>query len=680
MGDMHLIPGSAFGRYLIESRLGEGSIGVVYLASDPTLGRRVALKLLSPALAADPDFRSRFVADARSAAALDHPHVLPVYEAGERNGQLYLATRYVPGLDLGTLIAREGALSVQRAGLFLAQIASALDAAHASGLVHRNVKPSNILIAAGEHAYLADFGFAALADSNRAATRSGQPLKVEYLAPELLSGTPATPRSDIYALGCSFVECLTGTPSRHDTQGAAQGHVPGPAMSTRKSDLPRALAPVIARALAERAEDRYATATEFAAAAARASGLAAATAGTAFSSYAGPRPPDSTPQIASSQRKRVARLLLAAAASLAVVGTTAIAIVAYGSNQFSALTPSLRAPTTSLEPSPTAIALAHIGLRAEELILPLSEFPFTGYNVPRDEAADATGWVRRYRAGITLAAPFYDSALQVWPKADGADAFLGTWLVSCPTARSTPLSESSRACVKREAAPAVSSVTLLLIVRNVSVVLTASPSVLASDDDAEMRLGELVAIGRAQRAWIDRIAPEDGSSPTRPLPVPTPRIVTLQNEQIALPLADFPLRGYSIGADGVNTLWWYREFISPETRAPRQNRKIAVFVQVRPSALAAESLFTVGSKCEGAPGSAGITYQQLPTTIGDHASACLRGVPNAPIQGIQVYAVWRNVVVLLDSDITNEPVDVRIEELATVARSQFAVIDRVAPP
>ena len=670
MDDMHLIPGSAFGRYVIEARLGEGSLGVVYLASDPTLGRRVALKLLSPELAGDPDFRLRFVTDARSTAALDHPHVLPVYEAGERDGQLYLATRYVPGRDLRTLIARDGALSIQRAGLFLAQIASALDAAHASGLVHGNVNPSNVLIAVDEHAYLADFGVTAPPDSNRSATHSAQP-EVAYLAPELLSGTPASPRSDIYALGCTFVECLTGTPPRRDTQRAPQGHGPGPATSTRRTDLPTALEPVIARALAERAEDRYATATEFAVAAAGASGLPAATRRNPPSSYTGPHPPDTTRQIGSLQRKRLARLLLASALGLTAFGTTAIAYVTYGSNLFSALTPS-RAPTTSFASSPTTIALAHIGLRAEELMLPLSEFPFTGYTVPRDQAADATRWIRRYRAGTTLAAPFYDSALQVWSKADEAEASLGAWITSCTTARPTPLGESSRGCVKREVAPAVSSITLLLIVRNVSVVLTASPSVLASDDDAEMRLGELVAIGRAQRAWIDRIAPEDGSTPTRPVPVPTPRVVGLPNEQIVLPLADFPLRGYSMGPNGVNSDSWYREFISSKTRAVYANQSVVLRVYVALSAVEAESRFTTASRCDSG--------ERLATSIGDHVIACVFGAPSARLRGVRLAAVWRNVYVLLDSDIDNEPVDVRIEELATVIRSQFTVIDRVAPP
>jgi serine/threonine-protein kinase len=215
----------------------------VYLASDPTLNRKVALKLLSPALAVDPDFRSRFVAEARSAAALDHPHVLPVYDAGEDDGQLYLAMRYVPGFDLGTLVAREGILPIARVLLFLTQIGPALDAAHAAGLVHRDVKPTNVLIAPGEHAYLADFGLARPTTPYTAGlTRPGQLVgSVDYVAPELLKGDPASPRSDIYALGCLVIECLAGSPPfRRASEMVtlyAQAHDPVPLVSSLHAGL-----------------------------------------------------------------------------------------------------------------------------------------------------------------------------------------------------------------------------------------------------------------------------------------------------------------------------------------------------------------------------------------------------------------------------------------------------------
>jgi predicted ATPase/class 3 adenylate cyclase/Tfp pilus assembly protein PilF len=285
MARMRLGHGSTFARYRIESRLGEGGVGVVYLASDPTLGRNVALKLLHPALAADPDFRARFVAEARAAAALDHPHVLPVYEAGEHQDQLYLAMRYVPGFDLGTLIARDGALPLERAVRFVDQIAAALDAAHASGLVHRDVKPANVLVAPGDHAYLADFGLARPSTRySGSLTRPGQLVgSADYLAPELLSGGAATARSDTYALACLLVECLTGTPPfRRESEMAtlyAHVHDPVPALDALKAGLPAALDAVIASALAKRAEERYGSAAELAEAVRTASSAPAKTHG-----------------------------------------------------------------------------------------------------------------------------------------------------------------------------------------------------------------------------------------------------------------------------------------------------------------------------------------------------------------------------------------------------------------
>jgi serine/threonine-protein kinase len=270
MAGVRLTAGTRFAHYVVESRLGEGGVGVVYLARDLALGRKVALKLLSPALATDAVFRTRFVAEAESAAALDHPHVLPVYEAGEADGQLYLAMRYVPGFDLGTVIARDGALPLKRARRFLEQIASALDAAHAGGLVHRDVKPANVLVAPGDHAYLADFGLARPARGDRPGlTQAGQLVgTVDYLAPEVLLGAEATPRSDLYALGCLFVECLSGVPPfRRNSELAslyAQVNDPIPTLVTLRPDLPAELDPAIQRILAKRPEDRPASAAEFA--------------------------------------------------------------------------------------------------------------------------------------------------------------------------------------------------------------------------------------------------------------------------------------------------------------------------------------------------------------------------------------------------------------------------------
>ena len=169
-------PGSAFAGYQVDELIGRGGMGVVYRATDPRLDRPVALKLIAPELAQDERFRSRFLNEPRLAAALDHPNVLPIYDAGESDGQLYLAMRYVDGADLKSLLERDGSLTPDRTVAILAQVADALDAAHRRGLVHRDVKPANILVDADEHAYLTDFGITkqAGAASTRRARWSGR--------------------------------------------------------------------------------------------------------------------------------------------------------------------------------------------------------------------------------------------------------------------------------------------------------------------------------------------------------------------------------------------------------------------------------------------------------------------------------------------------------------------------
>ena len=266
---MGVTPGTTIGRYRIESRIGGGAMGVVYLATDTRLERRVALKLIEPSLAADPDFRNRFEREARAAAGLDHPHVLPVYEAGEDDGQLYLAMRYVPGVDLATQLARHGPLDVEATIRLVGQLAAALDAAHASGLIHRDVKPANVLLAPDQHAYLADFGLARSAGPG--ITRPGQLVgTADYTAPELLLGESASPASDTYALACLAVECLTGRPpfSRDGELATLYAHAndPIPDLTQQLPELPPGLQAVLERGLAKDPAQRYPSAGELAAA------------------------------------------------------------------------------------------------------------------------------------------------------------------------------------------------------------------------------------------------------------------------------------------------------------------------------------------------------------------------------------------------------------------------------
>ena len=209
--------GTELAGYRIETMLGRGGMGVVYRAEQLRLGRKVAMKLLAPELAANEGFRVRFEHESRLAAAIDHPNIIPLYEAGEAEGLLFITMRYVEGTDLKALVAREGPLDLRRAVDIVGQVAGALDAAHARGLVHRDVKPANILIAPGQgreegdHVYLADFGLTKKAGSQSQLTRVGTFVgTLNYAAPEQFGSGQVGPPADIYALGCVLYQCLTG--------------------------------------------------------------------------------------------------------------------------------------------------------------------------------------------------------------------------------------------------------------------------------------------------------------------------------------------------------------------------------------------------------------------------------------------------------------------------------------
>src|SRR5215213_5257923 len=207
-----LEPGDEFAGCRIEAIAGRGGMGVVYRATELSLGRPVALKLLAPDRARDSGFRERFQRESRMAAAIDHPNVIPVYAAGEHDGALYLVMRYVGGTDLHALLRDQGALEPERAAALVAQVGAALDAAHRAGLVHRDVKPANVLLA-GDHAYLSDFGLTRLARSDTQLTESGQWMgTVEYCSPEQLRGARTDARADVYSLGCVLFAALTGGP------------------------------------------------------------------------------------------------------------------------------------------------------------------------------------------------------------------------------------------------------------------------------------------------------------------------------------------------------------------------------------------------------------------------------------------------------------------------------------
>jgi serine/threonine-protein kinase len=255
-----LEPGVEFAGCRIEAVAGRGGMGVVYRATELSLGRPVALKLLPPERAGDHEFRERFQRESRMAASIDHPNVVPVYAAGEHDGSLYLVMRYVGGTDLHALLRQEGRLEPTRAAELVAQLASALDAAHAAGLVHRDVKPANILLADDDHAYLSDFGLTRLAGSDTSLTSSGQWIgTVEYCSPEQLRGERTDARADVYSLGCVLFAALCGRPpfAPGTVTSTMLAHLHDPSPRPSSLGAPREFDRVITRALAKRPEDRY---------------------------------------------------------------------------------------------------------------------------------------------------------------------------------------------------------------------------------------------------------------------------------------------------------------------------------------------------------------------------------------------------------------------------------------
>src|SRR4029450_12566844 len=246
----HLELGSDFLGYRIEERIGRGAMGIVYRAYDLRLKRTVALKLVTPELALDERFRERFARETELAMSLEHPNVVPIHDAGEVHGRLYLAMRLVAGTDLRQLLRAEGALTPSRAMAICGQVASALDAAHAKALVHRDVKPSNVLLDENEHVYLADFGLTRRLEEQGAQTGEGRSIGTPaYLAPEQIEGRAVDGRADVYSLGCLLFECLTGmTPYRRDSQLAmAWAHLEEdpPSASKRNPDVPEAIDAVL---------------------------------------------------------------------------------------------------------------------------------------------------------------------------------------------------------------------------------------------------------------------------------------------------------------------------------------------------------------------------------------------------------------------------------------------------
>ena len=324
--DPDLYLGREVAGYQVEEIIGRGGMGVVYRAEHLRLGRKVALKVVAPQIAREPKFRERFLRESRTAGSLDHPNVVPIYDAGEADGVLYIAMRFVDGVDLASLVAREGKLEPARTARIVAQVASALDAAHEAGLVHRDVKPSNVLLPArgagrGEHAYLGDFGLTKRVLSESGVTGSSAFLgTIAYVAPEQIEGRAVDAKADQYSLACLVYECLTGhRPFERETDVATlYAHLRDPFPSVGEAVDPNLefdLDAALARAAAKKPTDRFASCGDFAEELVRATG---ATPGTSQV------PTAVTKSRAATRRRRRMGLALGAAAAVA-----ALAIVGY---------------------------------------------------------------------------------------------------------------------------------------------------------------------------------------------------------------------------------------------------------------------------------------------------------------------------------------------------------------
>jgi serine/threonine-protein kinase len=327
--------GGSVAGFRLEELLGEGAMAAVYLARDPS-DARVALKILRPELAEDERFRARFLRESRLAAGLDHPHAVRTFAAGEEDGHLYLSMAYVEGSDLREVLRREGRLDPRRTLDLLVQVASALDAAHAAGLVHRDVKPGNILISEsfeGEHADICDFGLARHVSSVRSLTGDrGFAGTIDYVPPEQIEGGAIDHRADIYSLGCVLFECLSGARpfERESELSVVFAHLnePPPRLSELRPELPQALDAVFATALAKSPAARYSSCRE----------LMDAARGALEGRRVSRRP-----------RRRV--LLGTAAAVLAAAGAATVVLLVSGST-----------PAEAAAITPTSIAGARLGL------------------------------------------------------------------------------------------------------------------------------------------------------------------------------------------------------------------------------------------------------------------------------------------------------------------------------
>jgi DNA-binding beta-propeller fold protein YncE/predicted Ser/Thr protein kinase len=337
--------GDEFAGHRILGIAGRGGMGVVYRALQLDLDRPVALKLIAPQLAEDPEFRERFVRESRAAASIDHPNVIPIYYTGESDeGALYIAMRYVEGSDLRTLVRAEQRLDPARAAYIVSQVARALDAAHARGIVHRDVKPANVLLGANDHAYLTDFGLTKRVTSHTGSTRDGGWVgTLGYVAPEQIRGERLDARADVYALGCVLYHSLAGVPpyQRESDEATLWAHLHDdpPSLHDRAPDVPASFDAVLSRAMAKDPDDRFPSAGDLGRAALAAAGQPVAPGPERVVAVGEAAPgdsqetvvsPDQAPTVLAASQSRARRLWPWALALVPIAGLALIAALTLG--------------------------------------------------------------------------------------------------------------------------------------------------------------------------------------------------------------------------------------------------------------------------------------------------------------------------------------------------------------
>ena len=380
--------GDEFAGHRILGIAGRGGMGVVYRALQLDLDRPVALKLIAPQLAEDPDFRERFVRESRAAASIDHPNVIPIYYTGESaEGALYIAMRYVEGSDLRTLVRAEQRLQPARAANIVSQVASALDAAHARGIVHRDVKPANVLLGANDHAYLTDFGLTKRVTSHTGSTRDGGWVgTLGYVAPEQIRGERLDARADVYALGCVLYHSLAGVPpyQRESDEATLWAHLNDdpPSLHDRVPDVPASFDAVVARAMAKDPDDRYPSAGDLGRAALAAAGRPVAQGPERLVAVGEAAPgdhqetvvsPDQAPTVLASGTTAGRRLWPWALAAVPIAGLALIAALALGGGDGGGgggtTSGSTTGTNTTAPAQKTAIADVTVGGRPNNIVM-----------------------------------------------------------------------------------------------------------------------------------------------------------------------------------------------------------------------------------------------------------------------------------------------------------------------